>query len=140
MTSQSFTKRERLKSRKLIGLLFEKGQSFYCFPFRVLALKLPQGEMPVQFGIAVPKKKIRKAVQRNLLKRRSREAFRRNKQEFYQDLNEQNKQLKQLAFVCVFAQEKMIDYVSIEQGMCAVFKTLIAEYEKIPYHDPDTTY
>ncbi|MEM8895031.1 MAG: ribonuclease P protein component [Bacteroidota bacterium] len=78
----AFPKEERLNSKKTIALLFQKGKSFFNPP---LATKyLPQNEDlgHHQILISVPKKKIKKAYQRNLIKRRIREAYRQNKWQF----------------------------------------------------------
>jgi len=78
----SFSKEERLCSVKLIDKLFHSGSSFLLYPFRIIWLKetLPV-ETPVQVLISVPKKKFKRAVDRNLLKRRIREIYRLQKSE-----------------------------------------------------------
>jgi ribonuclease P protein component len=73
----SFSKEERLCSVKLIDKLFHSGSSFLLYPFRIVWLKESfPSEKPVQVLISVPKKKFRRAVDRNLLKRRIREIYR----------------------------------------------------------------
>lgn len=78
----SFSKEERLCNVKLIDKLFHSGSSFLLYPFRIIWLKesLP-GENPVQVLISVPKKRFKRAVDRNLLKRRIREIYRHQKSE-----------------------------------------------------------
>lgn len=86
----SFSKEERLCSVKLIDKLFHSGSSFLLYPFRIIWLKetLPAGT-PVQVLISVPKKKFKRAVDRNLLKRRIREIYRLQKSdELYPFLTE----------------------------------------------------
>lgn len=79
-SGNTFRKEERLTREKLIRELFEKGFSFYLFPFKVWVMRNPDPEYPFhQVLIAVPRKNFRKAVDRNLLKRRIREAYRLNK-------------------------------------------------------------
>ncbi|MGK7391807.1 MAG: ribonuclease P protein component [Candidatus Cyclobacteriaceae bacterium M2_1C_046] len=77
MIRHTFTKAERLKSQKIIKELFLKGSSFYSYPIKIFYLPSPEEQTQVMF--AVPKKKIKKAVDRNRIKRRMREAYRLNK-------------------------------------------------------------
>ncbi|MES3019227.1 MAG: ribonuclease P protein component [Bacteroidota bacterium] len=78
----SFSKEERLCSVKLIDKLFHSGSSFLLYPFRIIWLQEPlPAESPVQVLISVPKKKFKRAVDRNLLKRRMREIYRLQKTE-----------------------------------------------------------
>ncbi len=75
-----FGKHEKLKSEKLIQELFDKGSSFYLYPFKVYFLSNPDDDHPFhQVLLSVSKKNFRKAVDRNLIKRRMRESFRLNK-------------------------------------------------------------
>lgn len=76
----SFKKRERLSKELLIQELFEKGSSFYFYPFKVLHLPHPdQGSAVNEVLFSVPKRQFKKAVDRNKIKRRIREAYRLNK-------------------------------------------------------------
>jgi ribonuclease P protein component len=77
MAKFSFTKAERLSSKKLIQELFSKGSSFYLYPFKVFVLKA-ESEVN-QILISVPKSNFKKAVDRNTIKRRIREGYRLNK-------------------------------------------------------------
>ncbi|PSL03992.1 ribonuclease P protein component [Cecembia rubra] len=75
-------KNERLHSKKLIKELFDKGSSFFLYPIKVLILDAPQDVQEThQVLFSVSKKKIKKAIDRNLVKRRLKEAYRLNKSE-----------------------------------------------------------
>lgn len=80
--SNSFKKSERLCKTIEIDVLFAKGKSFREYPL-VVYYKINENEAgePVKVFITVPKKRISKAVKRNLLKRRIREAYRKRKKE-----------------------------------------------------------
>ena len=85
----TLSKEERLSWKRYIDLLFEKGQSFVAFPLRVVYLPLEE-EMsaPVSILISVPKKKFKRAVKRNLIKRQVREAYRVRKYDLIDPLTE----------------------------------------------------
>ncbi|HHV03713.1 MAG: ribonuclease P protein component [Bacteroidales bacterium] len=78
-TDCTFPKKMRLSSRKEIESLFSGAGSFIVGPFRVFyrAFRMKENyPAPCSMTIAVPKKHIRSAVKRNLIKRRTRESFR----------------------------------------------------------------
>ena len=73
----SFKKEERLAGEKHIKELFEKGSSFHLYPFRILSLPNPDSESKInRILISVSKRNFKRAVDRNLIKRRVREAYR----------------------------------------------------------------
>jgi ribonuclease P protein component len=80
MGKLTFKKEERLNKEKWIKELFEKGSSFILYPFRVIFLPHPDPDYPVhQVLITVSARNFKKAVDRNTIKRRIREAYRLNK-------------------------------------------------------------
>ena len=90
---QKFPKRERLNSKKYIQELFSKGSSFTVYPFKVIFLPLPKEravetlsssssntEPPLaQVLFSCSKRNFKRAVDRNKVKRRMREAWRLHK-------------------------------------------------------------
>jgi ribonuclease P protein component len=79
MGSFSFPKSERLYKKKAIQELFDKGSSFYLHPFRVYFQKNDEPESAHQVMFSVSKRNFKNATDRNLIKRRIREAYRLNK-------------------------------------------------------------
>ena len=76
----TFDKAERLSGTKRIDALFKEGESFISYPLRVMYLIHEQSaESGCSILISVPKKRIKKAVQRNRIKRLIRESYRLNK-------------------------------------------------------------
>jgi ribonuclease P protein component len=87
-------KNERLKSRKLIGQLFEQGKKIMVAPYRVLYLLSGPVEHPsLVFGVGVSVKNFKKAVDRNRVKRLTREAYRLQKKELEEKIKEGKSQL-----------------------------------------------
>ena len=86
-TMYTFKKEERLCNKKLIDELYHSGSSFLCYPFKVswLLVADPQSAY-TQILFSVAKKRFKKAVDRNLVKRRMREAYRLNKQKLLYDI------------------------------------------------------
>jgi ribonuclease P protein component len=125
----TFRKAEHLCSRNLITTVFEKGQAFYYFPFKAIWMdtQFPIS-VPAQLLPAVPKRFMRKAWQRNLMKRHIREAYRKNKTPFYSIL--QDKQ-KQCALAIVFTGKKIISAQETEAAIILILRRLTDEYEKI---------
>jgi ribonuclease P protein component len=73
----TFRKEERLSKEKDIQELFDKGSSFYLFPFKVLTLPAPENLRPFhQVLISVSRRNFKRAVDRNNIKRKIREAYR----------------------------------------------------------------
>ncbi len=76
----SYSKVEKLKSRKVIESLFTEGQSVGVFPLRLFYIELPETETTItKTAVSVSKKNFRLAVHRNKIKRLLRETFRLNK-------------------------------------------------------------
>jgi ribonuclease P protein component len=157
----TFKKNERLKSEKTIAQLFRKGNSFACYPLRLVYAEIPPIEMsdakfqisnanelsdseirhpksdiqgplsinpiltdfeadlsPIQFALSVPKKAFKRAVDRNILRRRIREAYRLHKIELYKFLKT-NTLLneKRFAFMVLYTAKEEMPYSEIEKGI-----------------------
>ena len=91
----TFTKEERLCNKKLIDKLFHSGSSFLCYPFKASWMLVDkEQQFPVQVLFAVSKRRFKRAVDRNLIKRRMREAYRLHKQQhLYALLNTADKKI-----------------------------------------------
>lgn len=71
---------EKLKSKKIIDLLFSKGKSVGKYPLRLVYVEHDFEEnIPLKMGVSVSKKYFKKAVDRNYFKRVLRECYRLNK-------------------------------------------------------------
>lgn len=112
----TFKREERLKSRKVIEQLFKQGQSFAQYPLRFVwtVMEERQSDFPVQFALTVPKKKFKKAVQRNRIRRLIREAYRLNKHKLYDAFKTEE---KQVALLVIYTGQEMPDFTKIEATM-----------------------
>lgn len=85
MKKYYFRKEERLSSLKLIERLYNQGSSFSLYPFRIVSLVVDPDECPSKIVISVPKRKFKRAVDRNRIKRIIREVYRHSKADFFYD-------------------------------------------------------
>lgn len=123
--ANTFSKTERLTKRKRIEQLMQQGQSFIKHPLRITYLKADVVlEAPVQVVIVVPKRKFAKAVDRNLLKRRIREAWRIHKKDLYEHLQKSN---LQLLIMLVYVSAEKENFSVIEKKMTAAIQHIINE-------------
>ncbi len=84
----TFHKNERLCSKKAMEELFSRGRSLNRYPLKMMYIVTEYPlENQSQVMFVAPKKKFRRAHDRNLLKRRMREAYRLNKQQYYNELH-----------------------------------------------------
>jgi ribonuclease P protein component len=78
----TFKKEERLCNKRLIDKLFHSGSSFLCYPFKASWLYHTEPQQyPAQILFSVSKKRYKRAVDRNLIKRCMRESYRLHKQQ-----------------------------------------------------------
>ena len=123
----TLTQKERIKSKKQLNRLFGEGHSFFVYPFKVLyLLENDCDEKQVKMLITVSKKKFKKAVERNKIKRLAREAFRKNKLLLNDSLSE-NHQCMSLGLI--YTGETILPYQEIERKLILILQRLIKRGE-----------
>jgi ribonuclease P protein component len=119
----TFKKEERLCNKRLIDELFHNGSSFLCYPFKAQWLLLDEAAtVPVQVLISVSKKRYKRAVDRNLVKRRIREAYRLNKQQHLLDVLIGTN--KNIVFSVGYIGKEIEPYTLMEKKMLKLLKQL----------------
>jgi len=125
---QTFKKTEKLCSKKAIEALFERGSSFYHFPFQVIWLESPiEIPAPSQVAFSVSKKSFKRAVKRNLIKRRIREAYRKRKHRLYEFLEGTG---RKIIFIIIYKGDFIPDYLSVEESMGRIIEKLLSEVNR----------
>lgn len=119
----TFSKEERLCSKKLLTELFTNGSSFLVYPYRITWMAAePEQIMPAQVVIGVSKKKFKRSVDRNLIKRKIKEAYRLNKSNlFYSYLISGD---KKILLSLNYIGKEILEYSIIDSKLKTVFATL----------------
>lgn len=100
MSLYAFGKNDRLCSKTVIDELFRSGTGFKEYPIRIVQLPIAENDTPAKLLISVPKKRFKKAISRNLIKRLIREAYRLHRTELMEKWRSEGKYFA-LAFVYI---------------------------------------
>lgn len=121
--SNTFPKNEKLCGEIRIGKLFAEGEAFIVYPLRIVyRLSTEVQDVPVKVLISIPKKKIKKAIHRNRIKRQIKEAYRLNKTTLIENCREHGLSL-QLAIT--YLSDKSLDYKLIEEKIKQVLTKML---------------
>jgi ribonuclease P protein component len=125
---ETFNRDERLRSVKVIETLFEEGDIFYSPLFKVVWQRSSEAlPFPARIAFSVPKKRFRLAVVRNLIRRRMREAYRKNKFMLYEQLVSLDTRIN---LVVIFRGDNIADYFTIENSMKEILNKLINQIKE----------
>jgi ribonuclease P protein component len=131
----TWNKNEKLKSRKRIERVFKEGKGLTLFPFKVLWLLQPgtagslgkagssgNAGSPLQAGFGVSSRHFKRAVDRNRIKRLSREAYRLQKQPLFRRLEEKG---LSLAVFFIYTGKDLPDYATVTHKIGVALQKLI---------------
>lgn len=131
----TLSKDERIYEQKRIDALFVKGSdSFIAYPLRVVyRLRDLDAEAPsVSILVSVSKRRFKRAVKRNRIKRLVKEAFRQNKQ-LLSDIAMNKEKAIDIAFL--YLKDELPEYVEIEKALIKTAVTLSERLNKEKTHE-----
>ncbi len=128
MKENSFSKKEKLTGEIRTGKLFREGKSMICFPLRtVYAFSNETDKSSCRVLVSVPKKKFKKATDRNRIKRQMREAYRLQKTQLLEILEEKGLQIQ---IGINFIADKMPEYSEIYEQTGKIIDRLTEKISK----------
>jgi ribonuclease P protein component len=111
----TFQKSERLSDQRVIEALFaNKGTAYLCYPVRIVWVASPRLSQ-TQVLVSVSKKRFKKAVDRNRIKRLIRSAWRLHKASF----SERLEAIKHppVGLLLLYVGKEILSYPEVEQGV-----------------------
>lgn len=122
----SFSKNEKLKSKKVIDSLFTEGKSVAKYPLRLVYVEVNnEEEIPIKMGVSVSKKHFKHAVDRNYFKRVLRECYRLNKAVLLDNLQ------KKYAIMFFYQTKDRLSYQEINEKTIQLFNKFIETENKL---------
>ena len=117
-------KKERLKSRKAIDQLFSNGQRMSVFPYRIFYLfeKREATEAALQCGVGVSARNFKKAVDRNRIKRLTREGYRLQKAALDTKMKAQS---RKLSFFLIYTGKELPAFLLVKETLALVLQKMI---------------
>ena len=120
-----FPKKQKLCGEKVIERLFANGKSISEKPFRAIwNFEKNNDQVFLKSLIVVSKKRLKLAVERNVVKRRIKEAYRLQKKKLECFLESTNQQLN---LAIIYQEEEILDYKTLEEKINLLLSRLIKE-------------
>jgi ribonuclease P protein component len=122
MARYTLSKQKRLSGKKNIETLFLTGEAFFVHPYRVTYKLVQDLSCPVRVAVVAPKKHFKKAVDRNTIKRKIKEAYR--LQQYSLNINTLLANQLSLHFIMVYSIKQQLPYDEITTQMSKVISKL----------------
>jgi ribonuclease P protein component len=124
----TLAKYERLKSRKQIEHLFNDGEKFSVSSFRIFySLATDNSPLTTHFGAGVSSKNFKKAVDRNRIKRLTREAWRTQNIQLKETLKKSGKQLN---VFFIYTGKEIPDFTTVKDKLAVALKKLLQKIDE----------
>jgi ribonuclease P protein component len=120
----TYPREEKLKSQKIIELLFTSGSSVSKYPLRLVYVEIPENfEENFLFGVSVSKKYFKKATDRNYFKRVLREVYRKNQVTLKEITN------KKMAYMFFYQTKDKLSYKEINEKTIQLFEKMSENFK-----------
>lgn len=126
----TYSRDEKLKSKKLIEALFIEGKSVSKYPLRLVYNQVDfEKNSNIKISVSVSKKHFKKAVDRNYFKRVLRECYRLNKNMLISGLE------KKYCFMLLYQTKERLSFEEINQKTIQLFEKFQATIHKDDKND-----
>lgn len=119
MPDRSLPRTERLRSLGAVRRLFESGESGFVYPFRYVWFAEPDLVQSVEVLFSVPKKFHKRANRRNLLRRRTKEAYRLQKNLLRSDAP------VNLDLALIYSSKEVVSYKTIAHAVRRILESVV---------------
>ena len=119
-TSRSLPRAERLRTLGAIRRLFESGESGFVYPFRYVWFAEADDRMSAEVLFSVPKKFHKRANRRNLMRRRTKEAYRLNK-----ELLVGSDKPAAVDVALVYSSKEIVPYNTVEHALRRILQQIV---------------
>ena len=116
--SRTLPRAERLRTLGAIRRLFESGESGFVYPFRYVWFAEADDRMSAEVLFSVPKKFHKRANRRNLLRRRTKEAYRLQKQIV------RNGATVNLDLALIYSSKEIVPYKTVENALRRILQQI----------------
>lgn len=116
------SKAERLSSLTAVRRLFEDGVSGFVYPFRYTILMEESTSPTVEVLFSVPKRNHKRANRRNLLRRRTKEAYRLTKEGLIVTATTRGKSID---MALVYSSKDVLPYKTIEHAVGRILQEVV---------------
>ena len=120
----TFKKEERLYGHAALDNVYNKGSHLQSDFIKIIYLEVTESNYPCRVVFSVPKRSFKKAVDRNLIKRRMREVYRNYKHILYNDLNEKQKNIH---IYLIYLSKEILSFDELKNALPKALKIVVSK-------------
>lgn len=117
--SRTLPRSERLHTLGAIRRLFQSGESGFVYPFRYVWFAEADDRLSAEVLFSVPKKYHKRAVRRNLLRRRTKEAYRLNR-----ELLAEGGKRAAVDMALIYSSKEVVSYETVEHALRQILQQI----------------